>query len=49
MCIIKTMKTRHNLFFDTDQWVALIKLAKKTGLSVAEHIRRAVKDYLDRL
>lgn len=42
------MKTRHNLFFDADQWKELLKLAKKTGLSVAEHIRRAVDDYLRR-
>ena len=40
------MKVRHNLFFDVEQWKALLKFAKKTGLSVAEHIRRAVDDYL---
>jgi hypothetical protein len=28
------------------QFKALIALSKKTGLSVSEHIRRAVDDYL---
>lgn len=46
MCIIKAMKERHNLFFDVAQWKELLKLAKKTSISVAEHIRRAVDAYL---
>lgn len=49
MSHIKSMnKTRHNLFFDSAQWRELLKLAKKTGLSAAEHIRRALDQYLEK-
>lgn len=44
--VCKLCFERHNLFFDIEQWKELLKLAKKTGLSVAEIIRRAVDDYL---
>lgn len=34
--------------FSKVQLTALLALSKKTGLSVSEHIRRAVDDYLDK-
>lgn len=40
---------RRNLFFPEVQWLSLLRLAKKTGITVSEHIRRAVDDYLGRL
>lgn len=41
-----TPKSRHNMFIDNVQWNALLSLAKKTGLSVAELVRRAIDSFL---
>lgn len=38
--------TRRNVFLADPQYAALEKLATKTGLTVAELIRRAIDDYL---
>lgn len=37
---------RRNMFLPDPQWNALLSLAKKTGLSVAELVRRAIDSYL---
>lgn len=38
--------TRRNVFLADPQYAALEKLAKKTGLTVAELIRRAIDEFL---
>jgi hypothetical protein len=38
---------RKHIYLDTASDNTLKKLAKETGLSAAEHIRRAVKSYVD--
>jgi len=40
------MKKR-NVYFPEQQDIRLIKLSEKTGISVSEHIRRALDFYLD--
>jgi metal-responsive CopG/Arc/MetJ family transcriptional regulator len=37
-----------NHYLPEQQIEALVKLSKQTGISVSEHIRRAISDYLDR-
>lgn len=39
---------RRNIHIPDLQWSALLSLAKKTGLSVAELIRRAIDEYLEK-
>ena len=39
---------RTNIYLSEVQHKALKKLSKKTGLSLAELVRRAVDDYLDK-
>lgn len=43
-----TTKTRRNMFIEDLQWKALLSLAQKTGLSVAELIRHAIDQYLEK-
>ncbi len=40
------MKRRTNIYLDDSQIKELRKLSKKTFSSVAEHVRRAVTEYL---
>lgn len=40
------MKTRTNIYLDTDHLARLKKLKEKTGAAVAELVRRAIEEYL---
>ncbi len=37
---------RFQILLGLQQWTELVALAKQTGLSIAEHIRRAIDAYL---
>lgn len=43
-----TLVKRVNIFFPEPLIAALKALSKKTGLSVSEHIRRAIDEHLKR-
>jgi hypothetical protein len=40
---------RTNMYFPQPMFKRLAELAKRTGISIAEHVRRAVDEYLKRL
>lgn len=46
--VMKMALKRKQIYLDAASDTTLKKLAKETGLSTAEHIRRAVKSYVDR-
>lgn len=43
------MMKRFQILLSTVQWDWLTALAESTGLSIAEHIRRAIDEYRSRL
>jgi hypothetical protein len=45
---IGTMK-RYNVYFSEKQLEQLTSVAQDTGIKIAEHIRRAIDEYLERL